>query len=67
MLKEKTESREVNGSQSPEAEKKSFCFVDCHISSLCFLLKGVEDFDFQKKRVSLHVPPPFKMKCFPIQ
>ena len=41
--------------------------MDCHISSLCFLLKGVEDFDFQKKRVSLHVPPPFKMKCFPIQ
>ena len=21
--------------------KKSFCFVDCHISSLCFLLKGL--------------------------
>ena len=37
MLKEKTESREVNGSQSPEAEKKLlFCGLSYFIVMFSF-------------------------------
>ena len=53
MLKEKTESREVNGSQSPEAEKKLlFCGLSYFIVMFSFERAFERDFDFKKKRVS---------------